>query len=129
VDASIVAALLMPDERPSGAVMVHARMTEYGAIAPALLWYEIRNIILVNERRRRLSRGEVEDILVTLQRLPIQLMEPQHSDGAFVLAQRHSLSVYDASYLALAVAERMPLATLDAALVKAARAERVELLG
>ena len=45
------------------------------------------------------------------------------------LAERHSLSGYDASYLALAAAEKLPLATLDKRLAAAARAETVPVLG
>ena len=38
------------------------------------------------------------------------------------LARTHGLSVYDASYLELALREALPLATLDAQLTAAARA-------
>lgn len=44
------------------------------------------------------------------------------------IALDHSLSVYDASYLELAMREGLPLATLDQALARAARAAGVELL-
>ena len=42
------------------------------------------------------------------------------------LADRHNLTVYDASYLELAQRRRLPLATLDAALGQAARAEGID---
>jgi predicted nucleic acid-binding protein len=45
------------------------------------------------------------------------------------LAERHGLSGYDASYLALAVAEKLSLATLDKKLAAAARAEKLAVLG
>ncbi|MBK8101597.1 MAG: type II toxin-antitoxin system VapC family toxin [Planctomycetes bacterium] len=43
------------------------------------------------------------------------------------LGERHSLTVYDAAYLALAMREGCPLATLDRALQEAAKAAAVEL--
>ena len=45
-----------------------------------------------------------------------------------MLARRHRLTVYDASYLELAQRESVPLATLDGALRGAARAARISLL-
>ena len=45
------------------------------------------------------------------------------------LAERHGLSGYDASYLALALSQNLPLATLDNRLASAARAQEVEVRG
>jgi len=45
------------------------------------------------------------------------------------LAERHGLSGYDASYLALALAQNLPLATLDKKLSTAARAQGVVVRG
>jgi predicted nucleic acid-binding protein len=45
------------------------------------------------------------------------------------LAERHGLSGYDASYLALAISQNLPLATLDKRLAGAARAQGVEVRG
>ncbi|MCF6370567.1 PIN domain-containing protein [Rhizobium halophilum] len=39
------------------------------------------------------------------------------------LAERHSLTAYDAAYLALALERQLPLATLDRKLTKAAQSE------
>ena len=41
---------------------------------------------------------------------------------ALALAEQHSLSVYDATYLELTLRMRLPLATLDGALAVAAQA-------
>jgi predicted nucleic acid-binding protein len=49
--------------------------------------------------------------------------------AVFVLARRHHLTFYDASYLELAMRERIALATLDQALARAAIAEGVPLIG
>jgi predicted nucleic acid-binding protein len=48
--------------------------------------------------------------------------EPQES-VVLSLVRTHGLSIYDASYLELALREAIPLATLDAQLTAAARAE------
>jgi predicted nucleic acid-binding protein len=49
--------------------------------------------------------------------------------GVLRLARTYRLSVYDASYLELALREAVPLATMDAALAAAARAEQAPLVG
>lgn len=63
--------------------------------------------------------------------LPIAL-EPI-SAGAMMrageLAERHALSLYDASYLELALSRNCALATFDQALRNAARAASVVVLG
>jgi len=45
------------------------------------------------------------------------------------LADKHSLTVYDATYLELALRRFLPLASLDQELRRAAQAENVSLLG
>jgi predicted nucleic acid-binding protein len=45
--------------------------------------------------------------------LPIRLSDPLSYDFVFELAERHSLTLYDAAYLDLAVREGLPIASLD----------------
>jgi len=47
--------------------------------------------------------------------------------NTFLLAQKHNLASYDATYLELAIRENLPLATLDKKLIKAAKKEDVQL--
>ncbi|MGA3024296.1 MAG: type II toxin-antitoxin system VapC family toxin [Bryobacteraceae bacterium] len=48
------------------------------------------------------------------------MTDPVSYDDVLDLAERHSLTVYDAAYLDLALREGLPLASLDNALCKAA---------
>lgn len=52
------------------------------------------------------------------------------SDNAHILtlAERHGLTAYDSTYLALALETKLPLATLDKRLIDAATLENVPLL-
>jgi len=87
------------------------------------LWaYEIRNSVLIGVRRKRINRAHAEDFLQTLKSLPIKLSDPMSYDAVFALAERHALTIYDASYLDLALREGLPVATLDGALIRAAQA-------
>ncbi len=76
------------------------------------------------ERRRRLTRAEVENFLSLLQELPIQVEGDtilRVWGEILLLAREEGLSVYGAAYLNLAMRLGLPLATLDQALQKAAR--------
>jgi len=99
------------------------------AVAPALWWYELRNVLIVNERRGRLDRAQTGRVLRLLGGLPIALDADVDEESLLQLTRGHRLSVYDAAYLELAVRCGCPLATLVATLSTAARAARVPLIG
>jgi len=84
---------------------------------------EVRNALLVAERRDRLSVDEVNRRLHALAALPIHTDDEPRLDVALALARAHDLSIYDALYLELAQRHASALATLDAALARAAEAE------
>ena len=96
------------------------------AVVPSLWWFELRNILIVNERRRRITESATGAFLRDLSRLRIRIDPLPHEAGVLRLARLHRLSVYDAAYLEVAQRERLPLATLDKMLSAAARTEGVE---
>jgi predicted nucleic acid-binding protein len=98
-----------------------------GAAAPILWWFDVRNALVVNERRGRLDAAATVGILAHLERLPIRLDVDQDGDTVLALAREHRLTVYDAAYLELALRLDAPLATLDRQLATAARAAAVPL--
>ena len=83
---------------------------------------------MLNERRDRISFSDCVAFLRELNQLQIHIVPLGDSGGIIELARRHSLSVYDSAYLALAINERLPLASLDRSLQAAARTEGVRLL-
>jgi predicted nucleic acid-binding protein len=88
--------------------------------------------LYVAERRRRITRAQREQMAGFLRDLPVRLDEGA-ADRAWTslaaLADRFTLSLYDAAYLELAQRRNLPLATRDAALTRAAQAVSVEVLG
>ena len=82
---------------------------------------EVTNALAVGERRQRLSSADVTRFFELLKGLSIQV-DPHTA------ARAHKLSVYDASYLELAIREGLVLATLDMKLQAAARAVSVSML-
>ena len=98
-------------------------MDDGPAHTPMLWWFEVRNALLVAERRGRLAETAVSRFLGILAGMDITVAVPDDDAVAFRLVRRHRLSFYDASYLALAVRLGCPLATLDVPLSRAAQAE------
>jgi predicted nucleic acid-binding protein len=96
------------------------------ARVPTLFWHEVRDILLVAERRNRLPQGGAESFLL---RLSIEEVDAGGDSVVLSLASRHALSAYDAAYLALALSDQLPIATIVRALAEATRREVVPLLG
>ncbi len=129
LDASVVASWCFPDESYPNAEAALRRIADETAAAPALLWYELRNVLLMGERRGRLSESQTVRFLKYMSDLPIEVDRDPDDGRVLSLARTHRLSVYDAVYLELAQRKALPLATLDGALIEAAHAEKIPLIG
>ena len=129
LDAAIVACWAFEDEDHQVAELALKRIPTDEARMPALWWFEVRNILVVNERRKRLTERDSGTFLRGLGRLRITIDRAPEEADVLMLARGHLLSVYDASYLELARRDGMPLATLDKDLVTAASAVGVPLPG
>ncbi len=129
LDASITACWAFEDEEHSQAAQAFRRIRTEEAVVPSLWWFEVRNILVVNERKKRITESGTASFLREVSRLPIRMDRAPAEDEVLRLARAHRLSVYDAAYLELARRERLPLATLDRELAGAARAEGVPIFG
>ena len=112
----------MGDEEEPTANSAMQQVIEQGGVTPRIWWYELRNALLVNERRGRISPQQVSDTLADSLALGI-LMDDEHDESRLLdLARRYELTVYDAAYLEVAARRSLPLATLDRRLREAAEA-------
>ena len=128
LDASVAACWAFEDESHPLAELALERLRTEPALVPALWWFELRNVLVVNERRDRLTEAVTAAFLRAVARLDIAIDRTPDSAAVLALARAHRLSVYDAAYLELAQRAAAPLATLDAALARAARDEGVALI-
>jgi predicted nucleic acid-binding protein len=128
LDASIAACWAFADEDHPVAALALERIRGDEARVPGLWWFEVRNVLIVNERRGRLAEADTAAFLRWIARLGVTVDRSPEEAAVLALARRHRLSVYDASYLELAQREALPLATLDAELARAARVEGVLVL-
>jgi predicted nucleic acid-binding protein len=118
----------MRDEDHPLADLAFLEIQSGSAIVPGIWWYEIRNILVLNERRNRISPDDSTRFLLELEQLSIDVVFPRDGTQVVDLSRKYMLSVYDAAYLALAINERLPLSTLNKDLRNAALAAGVPLL-
>ena len=129
VDTSVAACWFLPDEYDQVAEKARVLLRTEDTVIPWLFWFEIRNVLLMNERRGRLKVEQTNEALSVLAGLPIRRdLEPDEA-VILTLVRDHKLTVYDAAYLELALRLQLPLATLDRQLIVAARAENINLVG
>lgn len=129
IDASILAAWFLNEKSDPRVEAAFDAVTRVETRAPILLYYELRNALLVSERRNRITEAMSAAFLRDLASLPIRLEPPAEDASLMTLARNRGLTVYEAAYLELAKREALSLATLDGALEKAAIDEGVELFG
>lgn len=93
-------------------------------LVPSIFWPEVANALLV---RRRIARPDVVAALRNYRIAGVETADrgPDGVEHAIDLAAHHGLTVYDATYLALAIDVDAELATRDHALARAASAEDV----
>jgi predicted nucleic acid-binding protein len=130
LDSSVTLSWAFTDEQEPSAMRA-AQLLESDAadaIVPVLWWYEIRNILIVGERRSRITPERTAIFLRQISDLPIEIAAAPEDGILLDLARETKLTVYDAAYLAVALQENLPIATLDTALRAAALSRGIPLL-
>ena len=131
IDASVAIALISPDEQSDAVFALFDRMMDHGAFAPALWLFETANAARYKWTKSPMAAAVLREGVEKIHAFPVEFveLEPRVVSGSVLtLALRHKLTVYDASYLHLAIALSLPLATLDRELIVAAPKESVELI-
>lgn len=121
-DVSVLLGQILEGEDASVSEAAFAAIALSGAVVRSLFWFEIRNALLVNERRGRVQRQHAELFLTALDEMGFEFEAPP-GPAVMDLARRAGLTVYDAAYLELAMRRDLLLATADQRLAAAARAQ------
>ncbi len=122
LDNSVVLSWCLQDEKDPLAEHAMDRAIKHGAVVPGIWWYELRNALVMNERRGRLSATDTAATLADLRQLRISVDQWHDESTAISLARTHDLSIYDAAYLEVALRRTLPIASLDRRLRQAAAA-------
>ena len=132
IDASLTMAWYFDDESTPATDALLDRVASAGAVVPGLWRLEVANAFQMAVRRQRIDAVYRDASLAELSYMPITI---DADTGTYAwstilrLAERFSLTVYDAAYLELAQRRSLPLATLDRELRATAPSLNVELLG
>jgi predicted nucleic acid-binding protein len=135
VDASVAFKWLIPDASEDDVPAAKGLLLEHlegrsTIIIPALLYYEVGNMLLFGRSRPPLEHAI--EVLAGLYAIPLEVapLNLVSADTTLRLAALRGLSFYDATYVALAELSECPLITADRRLAQRARPTgRVHLLG
>ena len=132
LDASVALSWCFDDKATAATREVLVRLDKDTAVAPSLLLLEVANVLVLAERKKRISPGGTAEFIDLIDKLAIEIEEQTSArvlHDVLNLARGEALTAYDASYLELAMRLGLPLASKDVALRRAASRLGVPLLG
>lgn len=132
VDTSVAVATCLRDEQYHHiAKRVIDSLEPQPRVVPFFFWSEVRNVLIVAERRGRIPRGSSPLLVERLRGYGFLTDLDQVDADVITLARKRNLSGYDAEFLETAIRRDARLVTLDKRLHAAGRIEGVadDLLG
>jgi predicted nucleic acid-binding protein len=133
LDANVVIGFLL-QEGSAYADRVFQKHLALGATAhvPSLWHLEVRNVLFLKERAKKLAAGEANQALASLAGLTILTDAHTTAPSTLMHIERlmlhHGLTSYDATYLELAYRLDVPIATQDREISAAAKVLKVVIL-
>lgn len=131
LDCSVAISWCLVDENNPTANAILAIMPDAEAFVPGIWSLEIANVLLVAERRNRMTQEQSSEAITLLQSLLIQVDTATDANAlgaTLTLGRQEGLAAYDAAYLELALRLGLPLATIDQRLAEAATRCGVDLV-
>lgn len=128
LDCSLTMAWLFEDESCHMSTRILESLNHAVAVVPTIWPLEVGNVLLLAQRKKRITASKACGFAEALTALPIVIdntTSKRAMHSVLFLAQERGLTVYDAAYLELAIREEIPLLTLDKELVIAAHASGV----
>ncbi len=100
------------------------------ALMPTIWKFGVSNVLLIIQRKQRISLLKANNFKNALTSLPIHIdhgSTDRAFDTVFEIGRELGLTAYDSAYLELAFREKIPLAIQDKALIKAAQEISVDI--
>lgn len=132
IDCSATMSLFLPDENDTNYTnIIHKQLENKDCIVPSIWCYEIANVLLSCKKRNRLDDKQINEIANLIYKLPIDVENNNLHfihNNVFKIASLNELSIYDSSYIELAIRFNCSIATLDKKLIDVAKKLNVGLL-
>ena len=119
LDASILAQTVVKEEYTELALRLIGRLESI--YAPPLILYEIGNALVTLVRRGFITKGDALRKFKSLTAIPTLNIKEPTLDKAIEIAVELQITLYDASYLALALEIGVPFITADRELYEKGR--------
>jgi predicted nucleic acid-binding protein len=121
LDCSVTMAWCFQDETNEYTEAVLESLETSNAVVPSLWQLEVSNVLLMAQKRKRITDNGIFHFLSLLEELPIVIVPSELTmKDTILLSQKYQLTAYDASYLNMCLYHDIPMATLDKKLEKAA---------
>ncbi|HUZ13520.1 MAG TPA: type II toxin-antitoxin system VapC family toxin [Caulobacteraceae bacterium] len=123
LDASAVISWLVPGQHTRAAEALLDEAAEHDFEAPHIFPAEVRNVMLILERRGRMDASDTARALASLAAYRVVTAEPPDAagyDDVLELARKERLTVYDGLYLLHALRHGLTIASRDGDLLAAA---------
>lgn len=132
IDCSSTISLFLPDEINNDYTnKLYDSFKNNACVVPSLWCYELSNVLLSSKKRNRINDNQINEIVNLIYDLPVEIENINFcyiQNNIFNIANDNNLSVYDASYLELAIRFNCSLATLDKKLIDVAKKLNVSLI-
>jgi predicted nucleic acid-binding protein len=132
IDCSSMMSLFLSDEKDIDYTnIIYKQLENKECIAPGIWCYEISNVLLSCRKRNRVDEKEINEIANLIYKFPVEIENNNFQyiqNNVFNIANSYELSIYDASYIELAIRFNCSLATLDKKLIDVAKKLNVGLL-
>lgn len=120
LDCCVTMSWCFEDEFDEYAREVLKSLKQNNALVSPLWNLEVTNVLLMAEKRNKLTPADSTRFLELLNSLPIYISDSIYTNSEIInVARNYKLTSYDAIYLLLAMHEGKPIATKDKALMKA----------
>lgn len=124
LDCSVTMAWCFEDEASAYADSVLFSLKQNKAFVPFLWKIEVSNVLLMAERKNRITEAGMIHFIRVLDELPIDIAPDSqfiNMKDLVLLGRLHHLTSYDTSYLHAALSLGLPIATLDHNLIDSAQ--------
>ncbi len=118
LDASAFLTFLLKEESDiiDPTVIEKMLLQEADIVVPPIFYTEVLNALLMAVKRKRISRVQLEEYITITEAMPFHIEDSITIEEIANLALDHSLTSYDASYVALALEYRVPVISMDKAI-------------